>query len=141
MIDIESKVVDSIFNAVTTEYPDADITTGFDEKTAKFPCVVVEEKNNFDYQKTATDDCSENHAKLIYEVSVYTNNVDDAKTVGKKILNIVDETLKSLKFRRVRKNQPLNIARTIFRQYGRWDVVVSQPVVSGEDTIYYLYRR
>lgn len=141
MIDIESKVVDSIFNAVTTEYPNADVTTGFDEKTAKFPCVVIEEKNNLDYQKTATDDCSENHAKLIYEVSVYTNNVDDAKTVGKKILNIVDETLKSLKFRRVRKNQPLNIARTIFRQYGRWDVVVSQPVESGEDTIYYMYRR
>ena len=141
MIDIESKVFDTIFNAVTAVYTNADVTTGFDEHNATFPCVVVEEVDNSDYRRTATDESSENHARIQYEVSVYTDNEHTAKTTGKAILGIVDTALKGLKFRRIRKNKPLNIARTIFRQYGRWEVIVAQPIVSGEDTIYQMYRR
>lgn len=141
MIDIEHKIVDTIFNAVRLAYPDADVTTGFDEKTAVFPCVVVEEIDNAPYRRSMTDDCSENHAQLTYEVSVYTDNKDSAKSVGKAILDIVDTALQGLKFRRIRKNKPLNIARTIFRQYGRWEVVVGKPVEVGKNTVYQLYRR
>ena len=141
MIDIESKVVDTIFNAVTAIYPNADVTTGYDEKTAIFPCVVVEETSNYPYRESATDDCSENHARITYEVSIYTDNTGNAKTTGKAILNIVDTALQGLKFRRIHRNQPLNINRTVFRQYGRWEVIVSKPVIDGEDTIYQMYRR
>jgi hypothetical protein len=141
MIDIESKIVDTIYTAVTTTYPNADITTGFDEKTAVFPCVVIQETNNAPYRNSATDACSENHTRLSYEVSVYTDDVNKAKTEGKKILGIVDTALQGLKFRRVRKNQPLNIARTIFRQYGVWEVIVSKPLTVGENTVYQFYRR
>ena len=141
MIDIESKIIDTIFNAVTSSYPNADITTGFDEKTAVFPCVVVQEIDNEAFRRTITDDCAENHARLTYEVSVYTDNANKAKTEGKAILGIVDNALQGLKFRRIRKNQPLNINRTLFRQYGRWDVIVGKPIADGENTIYQMYRR
>lgn len=143
MIDIESKVVDTIFNAVkdNSAYPDADVTTGFDETTATFPCVVIEEVNNSPYRRMDTDDCAENYTRLTYEVSVYTDSVNSAKTTGKDILNIVDNALQGLKFRRIHKNKPLNIARTIFRQYGRWEVIVSKPIIRGDDTVYQLYRR
>ena len=143
MIDIESKIVDTIFNAVKDEsaYPNADVTTGFDEKTATFPCVVVQEIDNVPYRRTNTDDCAENYTRLTYEVSVYTDNVNSAKTEGKKILGIVDSAMQSLKFRRLRKNVPLNIARTIFRQYARYDVIVSKPMLVGNDTVYQMYRR
>ena len=141
MIDIESKVFDTIFNAVTVSYPNADVTTGFDEQVAIFPCVVVQEVDNSAFRRTMTDDCAENHARLTYEVSVYTDNANSAKTVGKEILGIVDTAMQGLKFRRIRKNQPLNIARTIFRQYARWDVIVSKPETVGEDTVYQMYRR
>lgn len=151
MIDIESKIVDTIYNAVKANnaYPDADITTGFDEKTATFPCVVIEEVDNAPYRKTITDDCVENHARIIYEISVYTDNQNVAKTTGKAILEIVDSAMAGLKFRRTRKNKPLNIARTIFRQYARYEVVVSKPftrtdIVGGkevETTVYQMYRR
>lgn len=141
MIDIESKVVDTIFNAVKAAYPNADITTGFDEKTAIFPCVVVEEIDNSMYRKSATDECAENHARIEYEVSVYTNSENVAKTEGKEILGIVDTALQGLKFRRIRKNKPLNTQRTLFRQYGRWAVIVGKPVtVDGKD-VYQMYRR
>ena len=141
MIDIESKVFDTIFNAVTAIYPSADVTTGFDEKTAVFPCIVVQEVNNAPYMNADTDDCAENYSRITYEVSVYTDNVNNAKTVGKRILGIVDSAMQSLKFRRIRTNQPLNIARTIFRQYGRWEVIVGKPITVGNDTVYQLYRR
>lgn len=141
MIDIESKVFDTIFNAVTASYPNADITTGYDEKTAVFPCVVVEEINNQPYRRSATDDCSENHATISYEVSIYTDNLNNAKTTGKAIMQIVDTALQGLKFRRVHRNKPLNINRTVFRQYGRWEVIVGKPVTVGENTVYQFYRR
>lgn len=141
MIDIESKVVDTIFNAVTAVYPNADVTTGYDEKTAVFPTVVVEEVNNSPYRQSATDDCSENHARITYEVNVYTDNTGTAKSVGKDILNIVDLALQGLKFRRIHRNKPLNLNRTVFRQYGRWEVIVGKPVTDGDNTIYQMYRR
>jgi len=143
MIDIESKVVDTIFNAVRANnaYPNADITTGFDEQTATFPCVVVEEVNNAPLRRMDTDDCAENYTMLTYEVSVYTDDVNKAKTEGKKILEIVDTALQGLKFRRIRKNKPLNINRTVFRQYARYEVIVGKPIIDGNKTIYQMYRR
>lgn len=141
MIDIGNKVFDTIFNAVKAEYPNADVTTGFDETSAIFPCVVVYEMNNAPLRRTMTDDCAENHTRIEYEVSVYTNTVGTAKSEGKAILEIVDNTLQGLKFRRLRKNQPLNIDRTLFRQYGRWEVVVGKPVEIDGNTVYRMYRR
>lgn len=141
MIDIESKIVDTVFNAVRTAYPNADVTTGYDEKSAVFPCVVVYETNNAPYRRGNTDDCAENYTRLTYDVSVYTNNENSAKTDGKKILALVDEALQGLKFRRIHKNRPLNINRTVFRQYGRWEVIVSKPITVGETTVYQMYRR
>lgn len=141
MIDIESKVFDTIFNAVIAVYPSADVTTGYDEESAVFPCVVVQEVNNAPYMNADTDDCAENYSRITYEVSVYTNNANTAKTEGKKILGAVDSAMQGLKFRRIRTNQPLNIARTVFRQYGRWEVIVSKPITVGENIVYQMYRR
>lgn len=143
MIDIEPKIVDTIYNAVKAQnaYPDADVTTGFDLQTATFPCVVVSEIDNAPVRKTDTDDCAENYTRLIYEVSVYTDNANKAKTEGREILGIVDSALQGLKFRRMRTNQPLSISRTIFRQYGRWEVIVGKPITVGNNTVYQFYRR
>ena len=143
MIDIESKIVDTIYNAVKANnaYPNADVTTGFDEKTATFPCVVVYETNNAPYRRANTDDCAENYSRLTYEVSIYTDNANSAKTEGKKIFEIVDTALQGLKFRRIHKNRPLNINRTVFRQYGRWEVIVGKPITVGNNTVYQMYRR
>ena len=143
MIDIGSKVVDTIFNAVRANnaYPNADVTTGFDEQNAIFPCVVVEETDNAPLRNTNTDDCAENYTRIEYEVSVYTDNTFTAKTEGKKILAIVDTALQGLKFRRVHKSRPLNMNRTLSRQYGRWEVVVGKPITVGEKTVYQMYGR
>lgn len=142
MIDILSKVVDTVYNAVITEYPNINVTTGYDPKNATFPCVVIEEIDNVPYRNTATDDCVENYSKLTYEVNVYTNSQGSAKTEGRAIIQIVDAALADeLKFRRIRFNKPLNVGRTIFRQYIRSEVIVSKPEDDGSNTVYRLYRR
>ena len=141
MIDIGNKVFDTVFNAVTSAFPSADVTTGWDEQTTVFPCVVVEEVDNTPYRDSITDDCAENHVRIIYEISVYTDNQGNAKTVGKNVLDVVDTAMQGLKFRRTRKNKPLNIARTIFRQYARYEVIVGKPITVGDTTIYQMYRR
>lgn len=142
MIDILSKVVDTIYNAVITEYPNINVTTGYDPKNATFPCVVIEEIDNVPYRNTATDDCVENYSRLTYEVNVYTNSQNSAKTEGREIIKIVDAALADeLKFRRIRFNKPLNVGRTIFRQYIRSEVIVSKPEDDGGNTVYRLYRR
>ena len=141
MIDIHNKVVDTIFTAVTTQYPNADVTTGYDPKNAIFPCVVIEEVDNVPYRKSATDNCAENHSVITFEVSVYTDSENSAKTDGKKIIDIVDGALQGLKFRRLRLNRPINIERTIFRQYLRSSVIVGKPVEVGKNVVYQMYRR
>lgn len=143
MIDIANKVVDTIYNAVKAQnaFPNADVTTGFDETQAIFPCVVVEETDNVPVRSTNTDSCAENYTRITFEISVYTNNRDSAKTTGVQILDLVDTTMQGLKFRRIRKNQPLNTSRTLFRQYARYEVIVAKPVTVGDNTVYRLYRR
>ena len=142
MIDILSKVVDTVYNAVITGYPNINVTTGYDPKNATFPCVVVEEIDNVPYRNTATDDCVENYSRLTYEVNVYTNSQDSAKTEGREIIKIVDAALADeLKFRRIRFNKPLNVGRTIFRQYIRSEVIVSKPEDGSGNTVYRFYRR
>ncbi len=141
MIDIESKVVDTVFNAVKAEYPNADVTTGFDERTATFPCVVVEEVDNVPVERMNTDDCAENYSRITYEINVYTDNANTAKTVGKAILGVIDNAMQGMKFSRTRKSEPFNISRTIFRQYGRYFVIVGKPVEIDGNTVYQMYRR
>lgn len=143
MIDIANKVVDTIYNAVKAQnaFPNADVTTGFDETQAIFPCIVVEETDNVPVRSTNTDSCAENYTRITFEISVYTNNRDSAKTTGVQILDLVDTAMQGLKFRRIRKNQPLNTARTLFRQYARYEVIVTKPVTVGNNTVYRLYRR
>ena len=142
MIDILNKVVDTVYNAVITEYPNINVTTGYDPKNATFPCVVVEEIDNVPYRNTITDDCVENYSRLTYEVNVYTNSQDSAKSDGRKIIETIDAALaEELKFRRLRFNKPMNIGRTIFRQYIRSEVIVSKPEADGNNVVYRMYRR
>lgn len=146
MIDIESLVFDTVYNALITQFPDINITAGYDEQNAIFPTVILRETNNQPYRNSATDDCSENHARLTYEVEVESDKENTARSECKAILNAVDEIMQGMKFRRVHKNRPINIDRTVWRQYARYEVIVAKPVTydagtENERTVYQMYRR
>ena len=146
MIDIENLVFDTVYNALHTIYPNANITSGYDEQMATYPTVIVRETNNVPYQKMNTDDCAENYARLTYEVEVFSNKADTARSECKAILKDADTVMQGMKFRRIHKNRPLNIDRTLYRQYARYEVIVGKPYVVDEGlqterTVYPMYRR
>ena len=61
MIDIENMVFDRVFNALSLLRPEANITAGYDEKSAVFPTVIVREIGNIPYHiyfKIFSDDRS-----------------------------------------------------------------------------------
>lgn len=151
MIDIENMVFDKVFNDLSTALSDMtlNITDAYDEANATFPTVVVRETGNIAYRGSATDASSENHARVTYEIEVYSDKISTGRSECKKILNAVDTIMQSMKFRRIHKNRPININRTIWRQYARYEVIVEKGyqetvIVDGKpvvNTIYQMYRR
>lgn len=149
MIDIENLVFDTVYNALILQYPGAVITNAYSEQTAAFPVVIIRETNNQPYRASATDDCSENHSRLTYEIDVYSDKESTARSECKEILNAVDLIMQTMKFRRVHKNRPINVDRTIYRQYARYEVIADKGtqvtrIVDGKevtDTVYHMYRR
>ena len=149
MIDVENLVFDTVFNGVRTVYPTMSVTKGFIEENAVFPCVVLRETNNVPVQKMNTDDCAENFSQLTYQVEVYSDKAGTARTECRDILKLVDGLMQNMKFRRTHMNEPLNIERSVYRQYARYTVIVGKGVTtvtgSGNDavttTVYQMYRR
>ena len=141
MIDIESLVFDTVYNGLHPQFPEANITAGYDEKTSTFPVVIIRETGNVPYQRTNTDDCAENCTRVTYEVEVESNRKNTARSECKAILAAVDTIMQSMKFRRIHKNRPINVDRTIYRQYARYEAIVGKPVIVGENTVFQMYRR
>ena len=149
MIDIENLVFDKVYNALSVLHPEANISAGYDEHIAIFPSVVVRQTNNQPYRDSATDECSENHARITFEIEVYSDKKDTGRSECKAILNDADEIMQSMKFRRIHLNRPLNVDRTLWRQYARYEVICDKGtqvtrIVDGKevtDTVYHMYRR
>lgn len=140
MIDIESKVFDTVYNAVHTAFPEARIDAGYIEQSATFPAISVVETNNVPVASKNTDDNSENYTRLYYEVNIYTNDSSTAKSEARAIVKVVDDAMKSLKFYRTLVRQLPNQDRTIFRLYARYEVIVGEKI-DGDNVVYKFYRR
>lgn len=146
MIDIESKVFDTVYNQLSIMYPSANISAGYDEKKAVYPNVSIHQTGSVPYRNANTDNCAENYTRVTFEVEVTSNKVGTARSECKKILNSADTVMQSMKFRRTYMSNAINIDRTIYRQYARYEVVVGKPVVinagqENEKTVFQMYRR
>lgn len=149
MIDVENLVIDAVYNGVTTVHPNLPVTKGFIEENAEFPCIVIRETNNVPVQRMDTDNCAENYSRLTYQVDVYSDKADTARSECRDLLNLVDGIMQSMKFRRIYMNEALNIERSIFRQYARYAVIVREGVTTttgtGNEqvttTTFQMYRR
>lgn len=149
MIDIENLVFDTVYTALHTSFPNANITAGYDEQNAVFPCVIVRQTNSQPYRNSATDDCAENHTRVTFEVEVISDRENTGRSECKELLEAADDAMQSMKFRRIHLNRPLNIDRTLWRQYARYEVIVGKPTITvtgeGDNTettyTYHMYRR
>ena len=149
MIDIESLVFDTVYNALHTSHPEANVTAGYDEETAVFPSVIVRQTNNQPYREMNTDDCAENYSRITFEVEVVSDKADTGRSECKDLIIAADDAMQSMKFRRIHLNRPININRTLWRQYARYEVIVGKPTVTvtgeGNEQVttytYHMYRR
>lgn len=141
MIDIESKVFDTVYNAVHAAFPNARIDAGYVERSSTFPAVSVVETNNVPMRSTFTEDNSENHSRMYYEVNIYSDRQDTAKSEARAIAKVVDEAMKGMNAYRTMMHQLPNQDRTIFRLYTRYEMIVGEGITDGDTTTYHVYRR
>lgn len=141
MIDIENLVFDRFYQNLILLYPDANITGGYDEEKKSALTIIIREVGNAALLKTATDDCVENHARLSYEIEVVTDQKNTGRSLCRKVLSDVDTIAQTMKFRRIHMNRPINIDRTKWRQYVRYEVIVGKAQDIDGNTVYQMYRR
>lgn len=146
MIDIDNFLFESFYNALVSEYPNANISSGYDEKKAVYPSVVLRVIGNVPYQFSNTDACAENHTRITVEVEVESNKVGTARSECSKILADADTIMQGMKFRRIYMSQARNIDRTVWQKYARYEVIVEKPTfiyegTASEITVYQMYRR
>ena len=141
MIDIENKVLNDVFAAVRSAFPECQCYGEYVAVPAAFPCVTLYEADNSTYKRSQDDDLQEHHAHVMYECNVYSDKQSGKKAEARAIAKLVDTTMQSMKFTRTF-FQPLpNLDRTIFRITLRWEAVAGEPIVTdGGNVTYQMYR-
>lgn len=139
MIDIEAAIFTSVYNAVIAVYPSADISSTYVETPSAFPHVSLVEVDNQVYQESQTLGGIENHARLLYQADIYSNNSATAKSICKGIAQVIDDAMVSNGFQRITASQIPNIDRTLYRITLRYQGVVSKGIESGDNTNYLIY--
>lgn len=126
MIDIENTVFNRIAKSLRSAFPGIFVTG---EKVAipkTYPCVAIEEADNYEYVKTQSSSSGENHASLMYEVQVFTNKTSGKKSECKSIFALTDNEFRNMGFVRTTKQPiPMDDAKT-YQLVGRFQAVVSQ---------------
>lgn len=107
------------------------ITGEYIDAPSKFPAVSIIEASNIVYQKMRTTNI-ENHAKVMYEVNVYSNLSGFKKAEAEAILSVIDDEFAKLNFTRIMWAPASNIQdATIYRVVARYEAVIDK-----EYTIY-----
>lgn len=138
MIDIENELFTQITKPIRAEYskkyPKLFVSGMYVDTPAQFPCITIEEADNQSYDRTATNEEIENHAYLLYEVNVYSNDIKKRKSICKELIGAVDNEFEKLGFRRITLLSTPNLAdATIYRMTARYRAVV--------DKNHVIYRR
>lgn len=123
MIDLENIIYTKVATKLRETYPNIFVSGELDLNPAKFPCVYVEEADNYPLQMTSDNARIENHAVLMYEVNVFSNKMVGRKSEAKKIFSTVNDVFEEMGFRR-QTTQPLNADHaTKYRIVGRFVAV------------------
>lgn len=134
MIDIENEVFSTVATQVRATYPKIYMVGEYVKSPSQFPCVSLVEVDNQVYRNSRSSSEIENHAQIMYEVNVFTNDTKGKKAKCKEILGVVDDEMRKLGFTRTLLNPvPNEEDATIYRMVGRYRAIV------GKDST--IYRR
>lgn len=126
MVDIESAVFTKVKTALTEKFPNITVESVTTYSPSKFPCVCIEETDNYSYLPTRDSGSNENHVTVVYEVNAYSNKATKKKSECKSVIAAVDEVMLGLGFARMTKT-PINLDdATKYRIFARYMAVVSK---------------
>lgn len=126
MIDIENEVFNRIATRLREEFNPISVYGEYIKSPAVFPAVIIEERGNNAHERTQDSGSVENHARLMYEVNVYSNKQSGKKSECKSIFKVIDEEFASMGFTRTLKEPISNLEdATIYRMVGRYTAVVA----------------
>lgn len=129
MIDLEAKIFTGCYEEVIKEYPNCDVTSEYVSSPSKMPHVSIVEKDNAVWRNTS-DEITENHATLTYEVNVYSNKTVGKKTEAKAIFAVADKALEEMGLRRTSLNESPNLYDTsIYRLTARYRCVANNEFI------------
>lgn len=132
MIDIYNEIYTQLYTRLHVDFPDIYMANEYLFTTAQFPCVTVEETDNYTLADTQTNRLYENHGVLVYDINVYSNLKSGRKSECRKIIRCVDDEMQTMGFTRIFLNPiPNEQDATIYRMTARY-----RAVVSDDKTIY-----
>lgn len=99
MIDVENQVYTILSDALETAFPGIYVTGEYVNAPNSFPCVGIMEKDNYPVRLDSGE--SEKYSLVMYEVEAYSNRASGKKTECKNIMQLVNETMHSLNFKRL----------------------------------------
>jgi len=126
VISIENEVFNTLATALRAVYNPISIFGEYVKAPPVFPCVTIEEKDNYVYERSQTSPNIENHAGLMYEVNVYSSRPSGRKSECKDIFALIDNVLGGIGFTRTTLNSFSHEEdATVYRMVGRYKAVVS----------------
>lgn len=127
MIDYESDIMIAIQSGL--EAAGMEYVKLFDQlmlSPAEFPCVSVENIDNYVYDRTIDSGSNENHVRVAYEVNAWSNSTEDKRAEAKSIFAVVSDVLVGLGFNRSSMNPIYMNETTAYRLVGRFTAVISK---------------
>lgn len=100
MVDIERQMYDLVVRKVVGEYPKLFCSSEPILKPASFPALEMREIGNTVYTGTSTGSSAENHARITFEITVYSAAAKNYSSECKQIMGVCDATMSSHNFRR-----------------------------------------
>lgn len=117
MIDIESKVVNRVIDAIGNR---AEVSSIYVNSPSSFPYISIIESDNY---MSYLDNGDEKYATLMYEVNVYAND-DLKKSTARNLLKILDKEMYAMNFTRISMTPVPNMEdATIYRLTARYECV------------------
>lgn len=135
MIDIENKVIDTVSKAFDGV---AEVSSVY--SPSSFPFVYVRQVSNVAYFRSYDNALHEHHARVIFRIECYSELEEGAKQQVKALMQIADQTMQDMKFRRSSYGLIPNWDRAITRGYADYSALVGEPQEIGGDTVFQMYR-
>ncbi len=127
MIDVQDEIFKELSTKLRDLYKGIYITPEYSDVMSTFPSVLIEEKDNRAFIQSQTSTNLENHAFLMYEITVYSNLSKGRVKQCREIASEIDDFMKSLGFTRIMMQGISNLDNTkIYRMVARYKAVISE---------------